>query len=248
MLQTISKKGAILQHQSTIDKVYIHCKKITEILQNNQWFRKRCFIIGGGESLKNFDFNKLRGELVIGINKTFIDYSNIDILYFMDIPFYAAIKSGQYDKFENFKVYDLWKSLKTIKVCLSPFEFYPLDQDIYCVRRLYVPEVSQDLNHGIYPGNNSGFGAISLAVILGCNPIYLLGYDMQCKEKTHYHKGYIDSNIEDMREKVDTYKRQLEQFAHKFLELGINIININTEEGTALRCFPIKTIDEVLNE
>ena len=58
-----------------------------EILPDGSWSGRRCFIVGGGPSLKGFDFERLRGERVIAINKAFYDVPFADIVFAMDSPF-----------------------------------------------------------------------------------------------------------------------------------------------------------------
>jgi len=44
-------------------------KSLHTIMPTGIWKGRRCFIVGGGTSLKGFDFSQLRGELVIAVNR-----------------------------------------------------------------------------------------------------------------------------------------------------------------------------------
>ena len=63
---------------------------------DGSWAGRRCFIIGGGPSLKGFDFERLRGERVIAINKAFYDVPFADIVFGMDRPFLDDIMCGKF--------------------------------------------------------------------------------------------------------------------------------------------------------
>ena len=65
----------------------MEAKFITDVLNSDSWKGKRCFIIGGGPSLSDFDFDILKDELTIGINKTLIQFSPT-LNYSMDKRFY----------------------------------------------------------------------------------------------------------------------------------------------------------------
>jgi len=54
--------------------------KITQKFNSSSWLNRRCFIIGGGESLINFDFSCLKNELIITINKAFQFVPNATII------------------------------------------------------------------------------------------------------------------------------------------------------------------------
>ena len=66
-----------------IKKVGCKAAPLTDILSSKSWRDRTCFLIGGGPSLKNFNFNYLRQKLSIGINKSFTEYATT-INYAMD--------------------------------------------------------------------------------------------------------------------------------------------------------------------
>ena len=52
-----------------IDFVPTDRRLFPNTLEDDTWKGRRCFIIGGGPSLRGFDFSSLKGELVIGVNR-----------------------------------------------------------------------------------------------------------------------------------------------------------------------------------
>ena len=209
-------------------------KYFHEIYNSGSWSGKRCFLVGGGPSLKNFDFSLLNGEKVIAINKSFIDLPNADIMFAIDKKFYDWVTNEEFsnedtlrgvkEKFNNFKGIKLWLKL--------PGEAYP--DDIYLINSLGDKGVSDKLEDGIYFGANSGYGALNLAMCLGANPIYLLGYDMSQSEngETHYHGGYP---TKQSTKALDTFISRFPRIARIVKEKNIEIINLNPDSN--LRCF-----------
>jgi len=244
-----SKTGyhkAIMASQRRINHNYSHYDKITDVLNSESWKRSRCFIIGGGDSLRRFNFSILAGEKVIGINRAYEFYPDIDIWYAMDTSYYDSLQDGRMDKFVGDSVYKKWQELKGIKIFLSPINPHVFADKVYFVRRLVDEEVSLDLQKGIFGGNNSGLGALMLAAALGANPIYLLGYDLGITTNSHWHSGYPNTKKEKLEQKLKSYIEQFEKVAYKFTELGIEINNLNL--NSALTTFAFKNIEDVITK
>jgi hypothetical protein len=132
------------------------------------------YLIGGGPSLKGFDFNKLKGKKTIAINKAFLHVPFADVLYWTDTRVYQWY-SKQIDAFSG------------LKVTNKP---NPIKSDI--INLLNTGKTGLETkNNGLRHGNNSGYAAINLAYHLGASKIILLGYDMgNVKNRTHWHDGY----------------------------------------------------------
>ena len=139
------------------------------------WNGETVYIIGGGPSLKEFNWNRLKGKKTIAINKAFLSYSKADVLYWTDGRFYNWYKKD----IDNFK---------GLKYTIAPRR--ELSEDIHLLKRgaKYGLETSPNtLSHGM----NSGYAAINLALHLGSRKIVLLGYDMgNSGTVSHFHDGY----------------------------------------------------------
>jgi len=101
----------------------------SDVFEDGAWKGQRCFIVGGGESLKDFDFSKLSGELVIGVNRA---YEKVDctIMFALDYKLYNWIVEGKLgqeakEKFNNFKGHKVW--VDSAK--------YPYPKDIFISER-----------------------------------------------------------------------------------------------------------------
>jgi len=231
----------------------ILCPYITEILPDNYLAGKRCFIIGGGPSLINFNESTLKDEFVIGVNKAFdrfspqINYCNDKIFYDMmitppvDPPRLAA---------EFAHLSEAWRDYKGLKVFSEMIERQHF-RDVILVRQILEHEIKTDLSNGMYSGNNSGFGAIMLAIGLGCKEIYLLGFDLKTKnaaddgkDQTHWHEGYVRQTPRTLQKRLWEFGGVFGEFAGKFINAGIDVVNLSPDSD--LTCFRTDTAENVL--
>ncbi len=221
--------------------------KFTDLVQDKGiWKGHPCFIIGGGESLDGFDYSKLRNHLTIGVNKAFIKFCP-SLIYTVDMRFYKWVTAGVLNSIDGIDYNKRWQELDVPKVMLCPVSYEKIDSKVYIVRRIVHKLISKNLLSGIYGSNNSGIAAAMLAIALGANPIYLVGFDMQVKNRTHWHGGYPEQGIDDSRRKTKLYKQELDGMAGMIHEAGVEVINLVTYIGaSALENFPIKLISEVL--
>lgn len=208
-------------------------------LPTGSWSGQRCFIVGGGPSLKGFNFSKLCGEKIIAINKAFVDLPFADITFAVDRQYQDWLIKGTFNMFEASK---LWPNFKGHKVWLK------IPGEIYQAGIEFVPlagheGISTSLEEGIYDGSNSGYSALNLAIALGANPIYLLGYDMKKDNRgdSHYHSGYPHPQ---KKKELSTFAKKFPQLAKLANEKNIKIINLNKD--SELKCFEFGTIKEAL--
>jgi hypothetical protein len=205
------------------------------LTSNGAWQGRRCFIIGGGPSLAGFDFSQLRGELVIGINRAFEKIAP-SVIFSMDSRLYAWIKSGMLgqealDKYEKSTARKIWVEAPSFK----------FGAEVLVIPRLEGVGIGRSLSGGLYTGSNSGLAALNLAVVLGANPIYLLGFDLISRDQFQqwWHDGYPTVQ----RDKVyQTFRKEFEEVAPTLKEMGVSVINLNPESG--LRCFDFGKMPE----
>ena len=113
------------------------------------------------------------------------------------------------------------------------------------VRSVNKPGLS--LNRAIiHQGANSGYQAINLAVHFGVKRIILLGYDM--KEGPDGQKHHHAEHPKGMcNPAASNYKRWIENFGTMELDLNrARVEVINCTPGSALECFPMAKLEEVL--
>lgn len=202
--------------------LYKRIGKIEPIFKDNT-----IFLIGGGPSLKDFDFKRLKGKRTIAINKAFLFYPEADALYWTDSRFYTWYKDD-INKFKGMKVTNKPKPNRHDIINLQDTGRDGLEMRPTAIRH----------------GNNSGYAAINLAVHLGANRIVLLGYDMKMLNKvTHWHDGY------DIVQSPNVYARSMlpyfDGLVNPLHELDIEVYNGNLD--SAIKCFPRINLDVALN-
>lgn len=94
----------------------------------------------------------------------------------------------------------------------------------------------------IHTGMCSGFMALNLAVLMGCSPIYLLGYDCRPSEgKMHWfgdHPAPLSNKLpfQHMIRSFEAAEKQLRRRKYPS-----RVINLSRQ--SALTCFPRSTVD-----
>mgnify|MGYP003122516323 CR=1 FL=1 len=195
----------------------------------NKFKDKTIYIIGGGPSLENFDFNKLAGHVTIAINKAIIFHNIADVLYWTDTRFYTWYKN----EVDNYK---------GLKFSLTAGSQYTDDVNILKKGKVYGLETDpQTLAHG----NNSGYAAINLAYHLGAKRIILLGFDMGSNSaNTHFHDGYpARAAPNSMYE--EKFIPGFNQLNLELKDSGVTILNASPT--SKLRVFPKITIEQALS-
>lgn len=196
---------------------------------------KRCFIIGGGSSLKGFDFSRLDGEFTIAVNHSILHYPKADACIFLDAVFL--------DKNNN-EARTFLKSYKGMIFCSFRTHYH---KDNPNAIPFYVnnDRVQSKFSRGLWGARLTGMAAISLAIVMGVDPIYLLGYDLN-KNAADIH--FYDSNSEAKYkndkgyrgERVVTSIRMFKNFDY-YKE---RIINLNPK--TCIPFFKIQKVEDVL--
>ena len=157
------KNNAMMHHSN---HSYFTNNRITSLYSRDSWKGQSCFVVAGGPSLVNFDYSRLQGKFTIGINKSFLAFSP-SINYCMDSTFYGEMIDGNFDEEGKERTFVRWLKCPSTKVFLTPMELKKFGQEVFLVRRKWKAEVNREnLDDGIWGGQNSGVGAINLAVAL----------------------------------------------------------------------------------
>jgi len=206
----------------------IDSAKLQQLATSAQGFTE-CYIVGGGPSLRNFDWSVLDGKFVIAINRAYEVLPNAQIVYFTDDDWYFEHKE-QLHKHSGLKVKG---SLNTAT----------LQNEEGITQFLLTGMNSLAVAPGcLSHGRNSSYAAINLAAIhLGFKKIFLLGVDMKWgktndSSTSHWHSGHSRVDPENaygnMMQAYDTIVAPLRQ-------RGVQVINVNMPDQTNLSTFPI---------
>jgi len=199
------------------------------------WKDKEVFIIGGGASLRGFDWTRLKKVPTIGCNNAFrLGPEVCDICIFGDKKFIFESRSiprrGFYDELEAFPnpVISTDRLLKKSKV---PW--------VTILERVPEGFATDKLGWNM----NTGSAAINLALIMGAQTVYLLGFDMHldAEGRPNWHDFVIDIPT------TAVYQRMIKKFekaAPMLKRIYPTRSIINVTNNSDLHTFPKINFDE----
>lgn len=197
------------------------------------WRGETCFLLGGGPSLDRATVNRVRGHgRVMAINSSCMLAPWADALFFTDNSWFEPRRG----------IVEAWTGLV---LTLSRHAKAALPDRI---KRLEIetwgPEFPPMGSPTIRQGRSSGHTAISIAIALGAGTVVLLGYDMQeVGGRSHHHDEY--RNTETGLYAAD-FVPAFAGWHVAALRVGVEVLNATP--GSALREFPMTTIDALLEE
>ena len=194
------------------------------------------FIISTGTSLRGFDFRRLDGRITIGINRV-IEYYRPSILQFVDIT--AHVTHAEALRGYNGMIIagpgagptHTHDNLFVVKRNIDTFE-------LHGDRTELTKEVGRSFADGLF-GGGAGCAALHTAILLGGDPIYLLGYDYYEENGRHFDE--YDESLNDR----GLYAVSFAGIEHLSREEWIPRV-YNCNPRSRLKCFPHADLDEVL--
>ena len=197
-------------------------------MSTRSWLNKTVFIIGGGPSLKGFDWAPLHDKHIIGCNDAYLLGNWVDICCFGDVKWYKHHKDGL-TSFSGLKV--TWRKELVDEPGVSVLQGQPTGL-------LLKPEK-------IGWNTSTGAMAINLAVKMGSKKIILLGFDMTlgASGESNWHENCLDKPSRLVFKKFD------KGFAHLKAELqekapDVEVLNANPDSG--LDIFPKAALEDLL--
>jgi hypothetical protein len=180
------------------------------------WTGKPCVVVGGGPSLRGFNWSKLEGLRTIGCN---FSCPNPTITISHDANFVRPAPRGQLEE---------WRKIGGVHVHVNR----QLQKEVEGVVFVnHLTEYSADWRFGLYAGSNCGIAAINLADTLRSNCVYLIGFDMHGENglSANWHDKYVRKSNESI------YERFLSDVVA--IENKITTKVINLTPMTRLECF-----------
>ena len=192
------------------------------------------FVIGGGPSLRNFDFEKLAGRKVIVTNEAFTLVPSAVALVFVDHHWWAARQGAVQARPFTGQV-----------VGRGPY------RDAYgrsgVTRVAYRSGEAWSMDPRLLGGRNSGLAAVNAAWLMGAERIFLLGFDMGASQgRNNFHNLYPESPAAPAHRYVGIFIPEFEKAAKRLETIGGGVV-INLTPGSALRCFPERDLDWALS-
>ena len=157
------------------------------------------YIIGGGSSLKDFDFSRLDGKNTIAVNMAALDVPNPTYCITADSTIFKKVQEGYFKGVDT-----TWVLITNPNHCSMKWQDgkfvsnHGFVYNLFCVnmviRNADVEGIGFDFKD-FKTGYNSGFSGFQLAVLLGYKKIYLLGFDLVTTSQCHYHDRYKGRKI-----------------------------------------------------
>ena len=229
---------------------------ISSIVNTKQ--KDRVFLVGGGSSLRSFNFKLLKNEDTICVNSSVFDVPRPNFFITKDYSFLLKhlINCLQ----TNYNAVKVWNNVVKIFVacyaggCLQDtdgeivdvpneikYDLCPVDWIIKNDKQWGISSTLSDFRCGV----DSGYGALQLAILLGYKEIYLLGYDLQVRKKTHYHVRYGTRIVSEFQKKLDGYLRLYIEACQKIKNMNqVKLISCSSisKLNSHINYIPIKKI------
>lgn len=197
------------------------------MFQNSRFRNRPAIIIGTGPSLNPDEVKEAQknGAVLFGINNTYLDF-DLDVWIACDPEWHAMYSPVKGD-------FDKWHWDKGI--CAK--HGYNYIEGRWGKGPNRCDGLSLDHSYIAY-GHSSGFQALNLAVHYGCDPIYLVGYDMHYSGQRHYFDSLSDKSGEypEALRKYSTFDGLITCYEQVAKQQGLPEI-INATPGSALKCF-----------
>lgn len=202
-----------------------------------RWAGSTVTVIASGPSLTraDADYARARVDRVIAVNESWRMCPTADVLYAADRAWWLT-RQPKRDEFTG----ECWTQQRHWEG-MNPY-----------AAGLHV--ITSELGVGaappgaeyVYTGHNSGFQALSLAVVWGARRVVLLGFDMKTAARIHWHDDYSEPQLRNARdpEIYNAFRNAFIKCAPHFAAYGVEIVNASP--GSALKCFPCVSIQEAL--
>lgn len=193
-----------------------------------EWTGADVFIIGGGPSLKGFNWDRLRGHKTIGCNSAFLHGASICTLcFFSDALWFRFME-------------DALESYAGRVVTHSP----DIPKDHAWVSTMLRRDEGLH-NDALGYGGNSGCGAINLALLMGARRVFLLGFDCklgQAKEMNWHDRRIEPSNPDVFPKFMEGFQAIARDLPRVFPKAEV----LNATPETNLTVFPSVNLDTFL--
>lgn len=194
------------------------------------------YVIGGGPSLKGFDFARIRNGPMIGANDGG-RLSGAGTIVTLD---------RNYFRHRSADLVEAAKGGRRAFVCL------PHTVDVPA----FPPEVTylkfhrgagqgMSRNPEWIHGLNSGFAALNVAYLAGASEIRLLGFDFHFgRDKQHWHPEHHWHRQTNDRQ-IRRWARDFDQAVGQLLQDDVRVFNYVGPEGSAITTFPTRSLEDL---
>jgi hypothetical protein len=219
---------------------------------------RRAFIFGGGPSLKRTDVRLLNDEVTIGSNALFLIFREMGYQ-----PTFLTVE-------DRLVAEDRANDLNAIR---GPSKMFPRDLRSFLFSdsdTLYLnfvrhyegfPRFSENFDDVVYWGGTVTMLNLQLAFHLGCDPVYLIGFDHEYKvppnlesvvitsdrlDENHFHPDYFGPGFRWHDPRLDRMELGYEVAKRHFEAAGRRVFNATS--GGKLEVFPRVEYDSLFAE
>lgn len=197
------------------------------------WDGDTVFILGGGPSLRNFDFERLRGRQVIATNEAFLECPWARALCFVDINWWN--KRGE----------EVKRRFRGMLISRGPHRPRLQKDGVLCCAMKTGLRWSTDPR--MLAGSNSGLVALNAACLMGAGRAVLLGFDMRAVDgRANYHGRH--RMLLNQQHRGNSYTRtflgEFEKAAQEIRGSGFEVVNATP--GSAMKWFPMVELEDEL--
>lgn len=202
---------------------------------------KEVFIIGGGSSLRGFDFEKLRYEDTIAVNMAALDVPDPTYCITADSGIFRKINKGYFKGIDTTWVLVTNPNHATMKWIDGKFINHKTGfvYNLFSVNMVIRNSGTDGIGFSFKDfktGYNSGFCGLQLAVLLGYKKIHLLGFDLLPEgSRCHYHEKYHGRKIDN---------QTFEKYYNNFV-LALDIIKRQTDIQI-ISCSSISKLNSII--
>lgn len=200
------------------------------------WPGETVVVIGGGTSLRGFDWSSISNQRVIGVNDAFMLGGWVDWTIFGD--------DGWYRKYRSDIMYHPGDFLALTN---APMEDFP--GNVKWMGREFG-KVSDGSNGKLVWFNNTGMSGINLAACFGAARILLLGYDMKLgvnpstgEPEANWHVNHMDM---PRAESYTGWLKQAPMLLKGMNETFPDTVVLNCNPDSELDIWPRVRLEDVL--
>ncbi|MFP6582308.1 MAG: glycosyltransferase, partial [Candidatus Hydrogenedentota bacterium] len=239
---------------------------------------QRAFVVGNGPSLKQLDMPILKDEITIGSNRVYLGFED----WGFNFTYWAIADSLQFEKYtreweqnipaETMKFYPFeYLGLFNVENGI-PINFFPPGHpenktnfiDPFKTAEQAAPNGFSNTPDSVYLGHTVTYAMLQLAVIMGCDPIYMIGSDHRYaitkndkkrglwkneNSENHFHKDYgkYSKKTNEFHLPEAEKSERAFNYANEWAQQnGVEILNATP--GTALPSFPLIDFDDALQK
>jgi len=225
---------------------------VTTPLREGQWTNQPAYLVGGGPSLRTFDWSLLiERQNVIVINMAYWKVPSAAIWFSED---YRVIDLALEDCVSCERRAEHWRDFQGVKLlhALDPAfadHARKKDADIHILERTRQDKFwARSFTDGLSCSSNSMIGALNLADILGADPIYLFGVDCNTPKDgerfmQNFHTCY-PAGWKVAAGQLKDFESDFRLWAAPHLTHR-RIVNVN--QDSAVSCWPKMSVENVFS-